>query len=45
MHFFIFNNKFLIIKAKYYVVEPYFMDDSTPDQLTVFVSEPECQRR
>jgi len=24
-------NKFLIIKAKYDVVEPYYMDESTPD--------------
>jgi hypothetical protein len=27
------------------VVEPYYMDDYTPEQLTAFVSEPECQRR
>ena len=28
-----FKNKFLTIKAKYYVVEPYYMEGSTPDQL------------
>ena len=44
MHWY-FKKKFLIIKAKYLlVVEPYYMDDSTPDQLTYFVDEPECQR-
>ncbi len=32
----------MIIKAKYYVVEPYYMDYSTPDQLTYFVDEPDC---
>ena len=32
-------------KAKYYVIEPYYMEGSTPDNLTVFVSEPKCQRR
>jgi hypothetical protein len=29
-------NKFLIIKAKYYVVEPYYMEGFTPDGLVVF---------
>ena len=33
-----------MIKAKYYVVEPYYMDDSTPDQLANFVIEPEFER-
>ena len=28
-----------MIKAKYYVVEPYYVEDSTPDQLTGFVDE------
>jgi hypothetical protein len=27
------QNKFLTIKAKYYVIEPYYMEGSTPDQL------------
>jgi hypothetical protein len=27
-------NKFLIIKFKYYLVEPYYMEDSTPNKLT-----------
>ena len=25
-----YNNKFLILKAKYYVVEPHYIKDSTP---------------
>ena len=28
-----FQNKILTIKAKYYVIEPYYMEGSTPDQL------------
>ena len=27
------------------VVEPYYMEGTTPDQLTAFVSEPKYQRR
>ncbi|HEX2407722.1 MAG TPA: hypothetical protein VHJ38_11025 [Nitrososphaeraceae archaeon] len=37
--------KFLIIKATYFVVEPYYMEGSTPDHLTDFISEPEGQRK
>ena len=29
-------NRFLIKKAKYYVVEPYYMEGSTPDGPVVF---------
>jgi hypothetical protein len=29
-----------MIKAKYYVIEPYYMDDSIPDQLAENVGEP-----
>jgi hypothetical protein len=32
-------NKFLIIKAKYDVVEPYYMDGSTSDQLAKNIEE------
>jgi hypothetical protein len=45
---YLFSNKqfkFLIIKAKYHVVEPHYMNGSTPDQLANFVIEPECERR
>jgi hypothetical protein len=31
-----FKNKFLIIKAIYYVIEPHYMEDSTPDWQVVF---------
>ena len=31
--------------SKYYVIEPYYIDESTPDQLTAFVSESKCLRR
>ena len=31
-----------MIKAKYNVIEPYYMEGSTPDQLYC-LSEPECQ--
>jgi hypothetical protein len=31
-----------MIKAKYKVVEPYYMEDSTPDQLAKNVGEPYC---
>ena len=34
--FYIFYNKFLMIKSKYFVVEPYYMDYSTPDGPVVF---------
>ena len=34
------NNKFLIIKAKYYVTEPYYMEGTTPDNLIASVSKP-----
>jgi hypothetical protein len=30
------KNKFLIIKAKYYVIEPYYMEGTTPDGPVVF---------
>jgi hypothetical protein len=29
--FFIYLDKLLIIKAKYYVIEPYYMEGTTPD--------------
>ena len=29
----------IIIKAKYYIVEPHYMQDSTINQLTKFVNE------
>ena len=29
-------NKFLIKKAKYYVIEPYYMEGTTPDGTVVF---------
>jgi hypothetical protein len=29
-------NKFLITKAKYKLIEPYYMDDSTPNRPVVF---------
>ena len=35
----------LLIKAKYDVVEPHYMEGTTPDHLTAFVGEPECERR
>ena len=35
-----FTFKFLMIKAKYYVVEPYYMEDSTPEQLPQNVDDP-----
>src|SRR5215211_9064626 len=41
----ILKNKFLIIKAKYDVIEPYYMEGTTPDQLAAFVSKSECQRK
>jgi len=31
-----------MIKAKYYVVEPYYMEGSTPEQLPQSVDEPYC---
>ncbi len=31
-----------MIKAKYNVVEPYYMEDSTPDQLAENAGEPYC---
>ena len=34
-----FRIKFLTIKAKYDVVEPYYMDDSTPEELSQYVDE------
>jgi hypothetical protein len=40
-----FRIKFLIIKAKYMLIEPHYMEGSTPDQPTAFVSEPECQKK
>ena len=30
-------------KSKYYVIEPYYMAGSTPDQLPSYVAEPECE--
>ena len=32
----------LIIKAKYDVIEPYYMEGSIPEQLAKHVDEPEC---
>ena len=32
----LFYIKFLIIKAKYHVIEPYYMEGTTPDGLVVF---------
>jgi len=32
------KNKFLIIKAKYYGVEPHYMEGTTPDQLCLTCS-------
>ena len=37
------TTKFLIIKAKYYVIEPHYMEGTTPDQLPSYVAEPECE--
>ena len=34
--------KFLIIKAKYNVIEPYYMEGTTPDQLAQNVIESYC---
>jgi hypothetical protein len=34
--------KLLIIKAKYYVIEPYYMEGTTPDQLAQNVIESYC---
>jgi len=34
--------KFLMIKAKYKVIEPYYIEDSTPDHLAEYVDEPYC---
>ena len=36
---FIFYNKFLTIKAKYNVIEPPYMEGSTPDHVIAFVNE------
>ena len=33
-------NNFLIIKAKYYVIEPYYMEGTTPDGPVVFSGSP-----
>ena len=33
-----------MIKAKCDVIEPYYMEGTTPEQLTAFVNEPQCQR-
>jgi hypothetical protein len=33
---------FLTTKAKYYVIEPYYMEGITPDQITLNVVEPYC---
>ena len=38
MNIWLYNNKFLIIKAKYYVVEPYYMDDSIHDIWVLLIS-------
>jgi hypothetical protein len=35
-----FKNKFLTIKAKYNVIEPHYMEGTTPDQLPSYVAEP-----
>jgi hypothetical protein len=31
------SNKLLITKAKYKVIEPYYIDDSTPDRSVLFL--------
>ena len=34
---------FLYQKAKYNVIEPHYMEGTTPDQLSSYVAEPECE--
>jgi hypothetical protein len=41
-YFIYFKNKFLVIKAKYYVIEPHYMEGTTPDELSKNVNEPDC---
>ena len=36
----ILKNKLLIIKAKYNVIEPHYMEGTTPDELAGYVYEP-----
>ena len=37
-----FKNKFLTIKAKYYVIEPYYMAGSTPDGPVMYSGSYTC---